>query len=143
MENQTNSGFSLEHSALWNGVLIPVEIEPEADGEVSPVQREALRLCQLLPLDILETAAPAVVQNYEVYREMLGDDDCPPLARPSDVWKQVHATRFSIPPHEGHPIPTFFLDAEIDWDVEHGLTVRFKNGHADESNQQGEIGIDD
>ncbi len=29
--------------------------------------------------------------------------------------------------------------AECDWDPEHGLAVRFRNGRADPANQQGEI----
>jgi len=143
METPSNTDFRLEQSAKWNGVQIPIEIEPEESGEVSPVQREAVRLIQSFPPDILEKCAPAVVQNYEVYRDAVGDEDCPPLARPADVWKQVHATNFSVPPHEGRTVPTFFLQAEIDWDVEHGLSVRFRNGVADISNQQGELGIDD
>ena len=150
METQSNTDFPLEQSARWNGLEVPIEIEPEEDGEVSPVQREAVRLIQTLPPDILEKAAPVVVKNYETYREiyrdLLDDSDNPfrlPLARPADVWKQVEAISFFVPPHEGRVVPTFFLRAECEWDPEHGLEVRFRNGVADISSQQGELGIDD
>lgn len=150
MENQSNPDFPLEQSASWNGAQIPIEIEPEGSGEVSPVQREAVRLIQSFPPDILDLAAPALMQNYETYREiyrgLLDDSDNPfrlPLARPADVWKQVHATRFFVPQHGEYTTPTFFLYAEIDWDVEHGLEVRFRNGVADAAGQQGDLGIED
>ncbi len=135
--------MQLDYLVKWNGADVPLSIEPEEDGEVSPVQREALRLALGFPPDILERCAPAALQNYEVYRENWGDEDYPPLARPSDVWTLVTPRNFTIPPHYGLDVPTFFLNAECDWDVEHGLTVRFKNGVADESNQAGEIGLDD
>ena len=123
----------------FNGATIPVEIELEDGAEMSPLQQEALRLLQSLPDDVLETSAPAIVQNYEVYREMIGDEECPPLENPVDVWKQVAPTYFRISPHENESAPTFFLLAECDWDPEHGLVVRFRDGVADESNQQGEM----
>lgn len=143
MENQSNPDFPLEQNASWNGAQSPIEIEPEGSGEVSSVQREAVRLIQSFSPDILDLAAPAVITNYEIYREMLDDEDCPPLAQPTDVWKQVRATKFSVPPHDGTVAPTFFLLAEIDWDVEHGLEVRFRNGVADAASQQGDLGIED
>lgn len=138
-----------EISVLFNGIEIPIEIEPEnyeTDGEaalMSPVQIEALRIVLSLPRDVLETSAPAVVQNYEVYREMLSDEELPPLAKPVEVWEKVAPSRLSIPPHGDLTIPTFLLLAECDWDPEHGLAVRFRNGVADASNQQGEISVDD
>lgn len=148
MENHPNSDaedaeFPLQYLVTWNGAPVPLSIEPEESGQVSLVQREALRLALAMPPDILELSAPAVVQNYEVYREAIGDEEMPPLAQPVDVWKAVQPTEVIIPIHDGWPIPTFLLYAECDWDPEHGLEVRFRNGIADESNQQGEIGLED
>ena len=142
MSHNTEDDPTLRYSVPFNGADVPVEIELE-DGTLSPPQRQALQLLLSLPPDVLETAAPAVVQNYEVYREDLGDEELPPLASPVDVWKLVSPTYFSIPLHYDVTTPTFFLLAECDWDVEHGLTVRFRNGHADASHQQGELGLED
>jgi hypothetical protein len=133
---------SRDYFVTFNGVEVPVEIEPEADG-VSPQQLEALRLLFSLTPEALEAAAPAVVQNYEVYREAIGDEELPPLESPTSVWSLVTPTSFQIPAHESVLTPTFFLNAECEWDPEHGLVVRFRNGHADAADQQGELGIED
>ena len=131
-----------EYTVPFNGVEVPIEIESDSQrGQVQ--QQAALRLLLSLPPDILQDAAPAVVQNYEVYREAIGDEEMPPLANPVDVWKLVEPTSFLIPEHGAVTTPTFLLMAECDWDPEHGLVVRFRNGHADASNQQGELGIED
>lgn len=132
-----------KHSVIFNGTEVPVEIEPEANGEVSPQQREALRLLLSLPPDAREAAAPAVVQNYEVYRDAIGDEEMPPLTRLADVWTLVEATSFQIPAHGTVSTPTFFLLAECDWDPEHGLVVRFRDGQADAASQQGELDLED
>lgn len=131
-----------QYSATFMDVELPVEIEPDAEG-VSPPQLEALRQIFSLPPDVLEAAAPAVVQNYEVYREAIGDEELPPLDNPKDVWQQVTPTGFIVPAHYDVTTPTFFLLAECDWDPEHGLVVRFRNGHADAASQQGELDLED
>ena len=141
--NDSDFDPTRQYRVTFNGVDVPVEIEPEDNGELSPPQREALRLLLSLPPNILELSAPAVVQNYEVYRAAIGDEEMPPLAQPVDVWKAVEPTEFCILPHGDFKTPTFMLFAECDWDVEHGLVVRFRDGVADASNQQGELGLDD
>jgi len=135
----------LERRAVFNGVAVPVRIEAEhADtGTLSPVQRAAVQLALALPPDVLAVSAPAVVQNYGVYREMIGDDEMPPLAAPADVWRAVTPSYISVPPHGTITTPSFLLLAECDWDPEHGVVVRFRNGYADASNQQGELGLED
>lgn len=129
-----------DYRAQFNGVEVPVEIEADETG-VSPLQLEALRLALEPAPEMLELSAPAVVQNYEVYREMLGDDELPPLENPLDVWKSVEPTRIEIPPHEDVETPSFLLMAECDWDPEHGLVVRFRDGIANAASQQGELWI--
>lgn len=133
----------LEQQVRFNGADIPLRIEPE-EGQartLSDVQRKAVRLALALPPDVLAAAAPAVVQNYEVYREMIGDDELPPLQSPTDVWETVEPSYIEVPAHGTTMTPTFLLFAECDWDPEHGLVVRFRNGHADAANQQGELGL--
>ena len=138
-------GWTLERSLMFNGVELPIRIEPEKDDppEISPVQRQALREVLSLPPDVLERSAPAVVQNYEVYREMLGDDELPPLGVPTDVWGLIEPSYIMVEKHDQVTTPTFFLLAECDWDPEHGLIVRFHQGYADAADQQGELGLTD
>ena len=132
-----------DYRITFNGADIPVLVESD-DGTVSAQQLEALAQALALAPDVLELSAPAVVQNYDVYYEMIGDDDeLPPLTAPMDVWKSVHPSEIIIPPHDAATPPSFLLMAECDWDTEHGLVVRFRNGIADESDQQGEMGIND
>lgn len=136
--------WTLERRVTFNGTEIPVRIEPEdtETNDLSQVQREAVRLALSLPSNVLRSAAPPVVQNYEVYREMIGDDELPPLQTPLDVWKEVKPSYISVPAHGSVATPTFLLFAECGWDPEQGLVVRFRNGHADASNQQGELGLE-
>jgi hypothetical protein len=133
----------LEQQVRFNGADIPLRIEPE-EGEartLSDVQRQAIRLALALPSDVLAAAVPAVVQNYEVYREMIGDEELPPLQSPTDVWETVEPSYIEVPAHGTTTIPTFLLFAECDWEPEHGLVVRFRNGQADAAHQQGELGL--
>jgi hypothetical protein len=125
----------------FNGVEVPVEIEPETDS-VSPQQLEALRSLFSLTSAVLKTAAPVVVQKYEVYRGASEDEDLPFLEHPATIWNLVTPTSFQIPVHDTVATPMFFLLAECDWDPD-GLVVRFRNGHADAAGQQGELGLED
>lgn len=138
------SSWILERRVLFNGIDVPVHIEPENTDTraLSLVQREAVQIALALPPDVLAMSAPAVVQNYEVYREMLGDEELPPLRVPIEVWQQVEPSYIEVLPHGDVTIPTFLLFAECNWDPEHGLVIRFRNGYADASNQQGELGLE-
>ncbi len=140
-----NFGWTLEQTVTFNGVVLPVRIEPENDDppQISAVQRQALRYIYSLPPGVLQKAAPAVVQNYEVYREAIGDEEMPPLQTPTEVWQHVQPTYMKVEKHYEVTTPTFFLMAECDWDPEHGLMVRFRQGRADAANQQGELGLTD
>ena len=131
-----------DYQITFNGAAVPIVIEDDG-GVVSPQQLEALQQALSLAPDVLEKSAPAVVQNYEVYREMIGDEEMPPLANPVDVWKAVHPTEIVIPFFEEETPTGFLLMAECDWDVEHGLVVRFRGGVVDASSQQGELGLQD
>jgi hypothetical protein len=123
-------------------VPICVDFEQGQIGELSLLQREAIRQALALPPDVLRITAPLVLQNYDVYRDMIGDESMPLLANPIQVWEQVTFSYIYVPPHVEFDldIATFELLAECDWDLEHGLEVRFRNGVADNAEQIGEIG---
>lgn len=82
-----------------------------------------------------------LLQNYDVYRDMIGDEELPPLQSPVEVWETVDPVSIQMPAHHDTAVPTFLLMAECSWDEEHGLVVRFRNGIADAANQQGELGV--
>ena len=142
-----NGQWMLERRAFLGDRTVPICIEFEAGqvGELSPLQRQALRRALSLPPNILRLAAPVVLQNYEVYREAIGDEEMPPLADPIEVWDQVTFSYLFVPPHADYSLetPSFMLLTECSWDPEHGLEVRFRNGVADAASQQGELGWDD
>jgi hypothetical protein len=134
--------WTLDRHASFGLGEVPVRVESEGTSfQISLIQREAVRLALALTPDILRLSAPAVVQNYDVYQDMLGDE-LPILSVPADVWLQVSLTYINVPIHHLITIPTFLLFAECNWDPEHGLVVRFRHGCADAANQQGELGID-
>ncbi len=134
----------LERRATLGDRTVPICVELEATqtGEASPLQREAVRQALTLPHDVLHTSAPVVLQNYEVYREAMGDEELPPLSDPVQVWNEVTFSYLFVPPHAGYNLqtPSFMLLAECSWDPEHGLEVRFRNGVADAASQQGDLG---
>ncbi|MEH2079526.1 MAG: hypothetical protein V7K89_05785 [Nostoc sp.] len=84
---------------------------------------------------MLRITAPVVLQNYDVYCDMIGDQEMPLLADPSQVWDQVTFSYIYVPPHVEYDldIATFKLIAECDWEPEHGLEVRFRNGVGDDA----------
>ena len=141
--------WTLERRANFNGCEIPIEIEPE-DREtraISQVQRQAAKIALNLPSDTLLLSAPAVIQNYDCYIDVLEETDLIELSDPINIWNGVESSYISVPAHSDPPyydvkIPTFILYAECTWDREHGLEVRFRNGYADESNQQGHLGVE-
>ena len=135
--------WTLEQGAILGDRVVPICIEfNEQTCEISSLEREAIRLALALPSDVLHTAAPVVLQNYQVYRDLIGDEELPPLADPLAVWDEVTFSYIEVPPHQeyGLHIPSFMLKAECSWDPEHGLEVRFHNGIADAASQQGDLG---
>ncbi len=133
-----------ERRIVFAGRELPLSVDVTDESELSPLEREAMQLAEPFTLAQLAASAPAVVQNYEVYRESLGDD-LPSLAQMADVWRQVRPAYVEVPNHTDYDLrePTFMLHAECDWDPEHGLMVLFRNGQACAANQAGELGYDD
>ncbi|WP_414574098.1 DUF6985 domain-containing protein [Nostoc sp. CCY 9925] len=119
-------------------VSICVDFQQGQIGELSSLQREAIRQALALPPDVLHITAPLVLQNYDVYRDMIGDESMPLLANPIQVWDQVTFSYIYV--EYDLDIATFKLIAECDWEPEHGLEVRFRNGVADDADQIGETG---
>lgn len=134
----------LSHQVLLGDSSLAVEIDPEnaESREISSQQRVAARFALALPPDTLQKVTPHVVQNYDVYREMVGDAEMPPLGEASQVWDEVRLQKIYIPPHDDARAACFFVLAECDWDVEHGLYLRFRNGALDDVDQQNEFPLD-
>lgn len=133
----------LEQRAILGDRAVPISIEFNVETcEISSLEREAIRLALTLPADVLRIVAPVVLQNYEIYRDLIGDEELPPLADPLEVWNEVTFSYLEVPRHEeyGLHVPSFMLNAECSWDPEHGLEVRFRNGIADAASQQGDLG---
>ena len=135
--------WTLERRVNFNGYTIPVEIKPE-DFEtlaISEVQRQAAKIALNLPSDTLLLSASAVIQNYECYEENLDETELLELNDPVNIWDSIEPRYILVPAHKDVTIPTFILYAECLWDEEHGLEVRFRNGYADESDQQGRLRV--
>lgn len=144
MTQQSSDMWLLERTVMLGGAPIPIEIEVELQEEAAnfsnALQRQAIRDALALGLNALDEAAPAVVQNYEVYRDAIFDDEqTPPLQNPVDVWQQVRIGSIFVPTHYDARHSYFLIHAECDWSPGHGLAVRFRDGVAIESNQVGEM----
>lgn len=144
MTRQSSNQWLLERTVTLGGAAIPVEIEvelsEEADDFSNPLQRQAIRDALALGSGALEEAAPAVVQNYEVYRAGIGnDEDTPPLQNPVDVWQQVQIFSILVPTHYDARHAYFLIHADCDWAPGHGLAVRFRNGAPLDSDQIGDM----
>lgn len=130
----------LEQRVLLGGQLATIAIELDEEA-MEPQQRQAIRHVLALGTEALENAAPAVVQNYAVYREAIGDDEqLPPLDSPVDVWRQVQIDHIVVPRHYQARHAYFLIYAECAWDPEHGLEIRFRDGVAIEADQMGGSG---
>ena len=144
MTQQSLNSWLLERTVTLGGAAIPVEIEVELQEEsadfANPLLRQAIRHALALGPDALEAAAPAVVQNYEVYRDAIFDDEqTPPLENPVDVWKQLQIKTIFVPTHYDARHAYFLLFADCDWSPGHGLAVRFRDGEPLDSNQIGDM----
>ena len=138
---QGGSEWVLERHALLGSQPVFIKVELDDENTMEPQQREAIRYALALGPDALENAAPAVVQNYEVYREAIGDDEqMPPLEQLVDVWRHVQIRGISVPRHYEARHAYFLIEAECDWDSEQGLEVRFRDGVAIEADQAGSTG---
>ena len=74
-----------------------------------------------------------------MYRQNFGDEEkVSQISRLVDVWQQVRIKYISVPLHYEAQNAYFRLYAECDWDEEHGLAVRFRNGVAFDSDQIGD-----
>ena len=141
MRAQGGDTWVLEQTLLLGSQLVAIEVERDEENALEPQQRQALRSLFALGSDALEQAAPAVVQNYEVFREASDDDEqTPPLDKPVDVWQQVQLDHIFVPRHYEARHAYFLLYATCDWDPEHGLEVRFRDGYAIEADQIGQSG---
>lgn len=94
----------------------------------------------LHPLQPWKRGRLARMQDARAPKKMIVHEELPPLASPADVWQAVRPTLIGVPAHGERTVPTFPLLSECDWNPEHGLVVRFRNGRAATS-QQGELGI--
>lgn len=135
--------WTLERRVNFNGHIIPIEIYPEDDQTLAvlEVQRRAVNIALNLPSDTLFVSASAVIQNYDCYDEGVDGTELSELENPIDIWNLIDPSYISVPEHHDVTIPTFILLAECIWDIEHGLEVRFRNGYADESDQQGHLRV--
>ena len=135
----------LKRHTLFNGVELKIEIKPEYDTRtISPLQMAAAKIALSFPTDSLSKSAPAVLQNCEACgTDLLDDHKALDIQNPIDVWRYVSLEKIVVPPHEssGVIIPSFMVYGECLWEPEHGLEIRFRNGYADESDQQGHIQI--
>ena len=131
----------LEQGIVLGSQRVAIEVELDEEHALEPQQRQALRYVFALGSDALEQAAPAVVQNYEVYREAIDDDEqTPPLDTPVDVWQQVQIDHIAVPRHYGARHAYFLLSGECAWAPADGLEVRFRDGVAIEADQIGQSG---
>lgn len=141
MTTQGGDTWMLEQEVVLGSQRVAIEVELDDERTLEPQQRQALRYVLALGADALEQAAPAVVQNYEVYHEAIDDDvQLPPLKQPVDVWRQVQIDHISVPRHYEARHAYFLIFAACDWDREHGLEVRFRDGVAIEADQVGGSG---
>lgn len=134
----------LEPRAVFGPHQVEVRVEiAHEQNELTEAQRQVLRSALNLPSDVLARAAAPVVQNYDIYRDMIGDEELPPLTDPALVWDQVDISYLHVPRQAEGARPGFLLYGECSWDPEHGLVIRFRDGVADAASQQGELGLDD
>jgi len=142
VDNIRHPVWMLERPCRFNGVDLKISIETEKGSQIiTPLQRSSAKIALSLPTDTLALSAPPVLHDYEACAVNL--DEPLEINTPVDIWKYVYLTSVEITPHEseGVVVPSFMMYGESEWDPEHGIEIRFRNGYADESDAQGHITI--
>jgi len=105
---------------------VPVLVVAEDAGGATQGQREALRYALALTPEARIRLEETLYADYEMMNEAA--DALPPIAAADAVWEHVELIGLAIPAHRGLRRRYFVLEFEVDWEVEHGAEVLFRNG---------------
>ncbi|MGW6444376.1 DUF6985 domain-containing protein [Lentzea sp. NPDC055074] len=111
---------------------IPLKFHVEGYPEDQAPQDFHAAIQTFLALDhrALEAAAPAVFDYYQHMYEVFGEglDDFPRITSPAHVWNHVTFDRHDVLVQRDNGSVYISLEAECEWEVEHGLQVVFRDG---------------
>ncbi|MEU3643649.1 hypothetical protein AB0E59_09760 [Lentzea sp. NPDC034063] len=132
VENEYESLVSAPIPVPVIGVALPFHLDGYTDDPAPDDFHAAIRAFLALDGTALEAAAPGVFDYYRHMGEVFGDelDDFPRIAGPAEVWNHVSFAGHEVTvqrDHGGGPV-YISLEAECEWEVEHGLQVVFRDG---------------
>ncbi|WP_442800635.1 DUF6985 domain-containing protein [Roseobacter sp. MH60115] len=118
---------------LFDGASVDLDSNAAA---LSPAAAEALRrFTQMTPADRLATTPHVHAYYRDMHMHADGawiDENMTAPAHPADIWAHVRPLALTItsrPPRPGtDPIPYVILEANCDWEDEHGLQLVWKEG---------------
>jgi hypothetical protein len=141
------SGFSFDRDQnRWEGRMRvpwwstePIDVWMEMGDEgPSGAHWDALRAITAYGSD-LRLQFERKVHEYYTANTL---DDNPTLASPSHIWKLLEPATLVVLPSKDDSV-VFLLIMECQWDSEHGLGVRFKNGSIVDIGGQGDVSYDE
>jgi hypothetical protein len=110
------------------------EVELEEFGPMTPEARAALGRFLALPPEALAEATRHVYAYYRDVRAMIGDEgrldaEMGVPHGPEAIWTHVQPRFLSLEQaHDDETTWSVSLEAECDWEVEHGLQVCWRDG---------------
>jgi len=115
---------------LFSGAEVRIQIFPERDGDedfLQADQLEALQRFLALPEARSAEVTPHLWRYYQDIRASVGPPDIPEISDPSTIW--LHVTpRFVTPEQDESGVVYISVEAECDWEIEHGLLLVLQNG---------------
>lgn len=115
---------------LFRGAEVRIQIFPERDddeGFLLADQLEAFQRFLALPESRSAEIIPHLWRYYRDVRASVAPPDVPEISDPSAVWRHV-TPRFASPCRDESGVVYVSVEAECDWEIEHGLQLVLQNG---------------
>jgi hypothetical protein len=114
---------------LFDGAEVRIQVftEQENDAVLADDQIEALQRFLALPRSHGERVVPHLWRYYQDVRADSEPADVPEISDPSTIWDHVQP-RFITPRRDEHGVIYIVVEAECDWEIEHGLQLVLQEG---------------
>lgn len=115
---------------LFSGATVKIQIFPEREGDkdfLKSDQVEALQRFLKLPESRCVEIIPHLWRYYQDIRETVDSDDIPAISGPSTILQHI-TPRFISTDRDDDGTVYISIEAECEWEIEHGLQIVLKNG---------------
>ena len=115
---------------LFAGASVTIQIFPEGETDehiLSEDESDVLGRFLSLPQTRSDEIVPHLWQYYQDIRARVDPDEIVNIPDPADIWKHVQPRSVSVNRDE-RGVPYIDIEANCDWEPEHGLQLVLQNG---------------